>query len=56
MTTTDSVFQRAVVNMLAEIADGPPGHEAYLLKGDLFRQPDLALTLRRLQTNGPDEF
>jgi hypothetical protein len=43
MTTTDSVFQRALVNMLTEIFDGPPGQEAYLLnQGDpgLFRQLD----------------
>jgi len=31
MTTTDSVFQRALSNMLTEIFDGPPGQEAYLL-------------------------
>jgi hypothetical protein len=36
MTTTDSVFQRALSNMLTEIFDGPPGQEAYLLNpGDL---------------------
>ena len=29
--TTDSVFQRALSNMLTEIFDGPPGQEAYLL-------------------------
>jgi hypothetical protein len=43
MTTTDSIFQRALSNMLAEIFDGPPGQEAYLLNpGDpgLFRQLD----------------
>jgi hypothetical protein len=43
MTTTDSVFQRALSNMLAEIFDGPPGQEAYLLNpGDpgLLRQLD----------------
>jgi hypothetical protein len=43
MTTTDSVFQRALVNMLTEIFDGPPGQEAYLLNpGDpgVFRQLD----------------
>jgi hypothetical protein len=41
MTTTDSVFQRAVSNMLTEIFDGPPGQEAYVLNpGDpgLLRQ------------------
>jgi hypothetical protein len=31
MTTTDSVFQRVLSNMLTEIFDGPPGQEAYLL-------------------------
>ena len=31
MTTTDSVLQRALANMLTEIFDGPPGQEAYLL-------------------------
>ena len=31
MNTTDSVFQRALANMLTEIFDGPPGQEAYLL-------------------------
>ena len=39
--TTDSVFQRALTNMLTEILDGPPGQEAYLLNpGDpgLLRQ------------------
>src|SRR5438093_4381755 len=43
MTTTDSVFQRALSNMLTEIFDGPPGQEAYLLNpGDpgLLRQLD----------------
>jgi hypothetical protein len=36
MSTTDSVFQRAVSNMLTEIFDGPPGQEAYVLNpGDL---------------------
>jgi hypothetical protein len=43
MTTTDSVFQRALANMLTEIFDGPPGQEAYLLNsGDpgLLRQLD----------------
>jgi hypothetical protein len=43
MTATDAVFQRALSNMLAEIFDGPPGREAYLLNpGDagLLRQLD----------------
>jgi hypothetical protein len=43
MSTTDSVFQRALSNMLTEIFDGPPGQEAYLLDpGDpgLLRQLD----------------
>src|SRR5947209_14953725 len=43
MTTTDSVFQRALSNMLTEIFDGPPGQEAYVLNpGDpgLLRQLD----------------
>ncbi|HEY1380785.1 MAG TPA: hypothetical protein VGF55_28545 [Gemmataceae bacterium] len=43
MTPTDSVFQRALSNMLTEIFDGPPGREAYLLNpGDpgLLRQLD----------------
>lgn len=43
MNTTDSVFQRALSNMLTEIFDGPPGQEAYLLNpGDpgLLRQLD----------------
>src|SRR5262245_4855788 len=43
MTTTDSVFQRALSNMLTELFDGPPGQEAYLLNpGDpgLLRQLD----------------
>jgi len=43
MTTTDSLFQRALANMLTEIFDGPPGQEAYLLNpGDpgLLRQLD----------------
>jgi hypothetical protein len=31
MTSTDSVFQRALSNMLTEVFDGPPGKEAYLL-------------------------
>jgi hypothetical protein len=44
MTTTDSVFQRALSNMLTEIFDGPPRQEAYLLNpGDpgLLRQLDV---------------
>jgi len=43
MTTPDSVFQRALSNMLTEIFDGPPGQQAYLLNpGDpgLLRQLD----------------
>ena len=43
MTTTDSIFQRALSGMLTEIFDGPPGREAYLLNpGDpgLLRQLD----------------
>src|SRR5262245_41955251 len=43
MATTDSVFQRALTNMLTEVFDGPPGQEAYLLNpGDsgLLRQLD----------------
>jgi hypothetical protein len=43
MTTTDSVFQRALSNMLREIFDGPPGQDAYVLNpGDpgLLRQLD----------------
>ena len=44
MTTTDSVFHRALSNMLTEIFDGPPGQEAYVLNpGD----PGL---LRQLET------
>ncbi len=43
MNPTDSIFQRALSNMLTEIFDGPPGTEAYLLNpGDpgLLRQLD----------------
>ena len=43
MATSDSVFQRALSNMLTEIFDGPPGQEAYVLNpGDpgLLRQLD----------------
>jgi hypothetical protein len=43
MTTADSVFQRALSNMLTEIFDGPPGQEAYVINpGDpgLLRQLD----------------
>jgi hypothetical protein len=44
MTTTDSILQRALSNMLTEIFDGPPGQEAYVLNpGD----PGL---LRQLET------
>jgi len=31
MNETDSIFQRAVSKLLAEIFDGPPGSEAYIL-------------------------
>ena len=31
MTTTDSIFQGALSNMLTEVFDGPPVQEAYLL-------------------------
>jgi DinB superfamily len=43
MNTTDSVFLRALVKLLGEIFDGPPGNEAYVLNpGDpgLLRQLD----------------
>jgi hypothetical protein len=43
MTTTDSIFQRALNNMLTELFAGPPGQEAYVLNpGDpgLLRQLD----------------
>jgi hypothetical protein len=43
MITADSIFQRALSNMLVEIFDGPPGQEAYVLNpGDpgLLRQLD----------------
>jgi hypothetical protein len=43
MSTTDSIFQRALSSMLTEIFEGPPGSEAYLLNpGDpgLLRQLD----------------
>lgn len=43
MTATDSIFQRALLNMLTELFDGPPGQEAYVLNpGDpgLLRQLD----------------
>src|SRR5437762_3321963 len=43
MTTTGSIFQRALSNMLTEIFDGPPVQEAYVLNpGDpgLLRQLD----------------
>jgi hypothetical protein len=44
MTTPDSVFQRALSNMLIEIFNGPPGQEAYVINpGD----PGL---LRQLET------
>ena len=41
MNDSDAVFQRALVNMLREIFDGPPGNEAFVLNpGDpgLLRQ------------------
>jgi hypothetical protein len=31
MTPADSVFRRALSNMLTEVFDGPPGQEAYVL-------------------------
>jgi hypothetical protein len=43
MATADSIFQRALSNMLTEIFSGPPGEEAYVLNpGDpgLLRQLD----------------
>jgi hypothetical protein len=43
MNANDSVFQNALSKLLAEIFDGPPGNEAYLLNpGDpgLLRQLD----------------
>ena len=43
MNPTDSVFQRALSNMLTEIFEGPPGKEAFVLNpGDpgLLRQLD----------------
>jgi hypothetical protein len=43
MVATDSIFQRALSNMLTEIFDGPPGQEAFVLNsGDpgLLRQID----------------
>ena len=43
MTAADSIFQRALSNMLTEIFDGPPGQEAYVINpGDpgLLRQLD----------------
>src|ERR1044072_3096229 len=44
MTTTDSIFQQALSNMLTEIFEGPPGQEAYVVNpGD----PGL---LRQLET------
>jgi len=41
MSTSDTIFQRALCKLLSEIFDGPPGSEAYLLNpGDpgLIRQ------------------
>ena len=43
MTAADSIFQRALINMLTELFNGPPGQEAYVLNpGDpgLLRQLD----------------
>jgi hypothetical protein len=43
MATADSIFQRALSNMLTEIFNGPPGEEAYVINpGDpgLLRQLD----------------
>jgi hypothetical protein len=43
MSTNDTIFQRALIKLLIEIFDGPPGNEAYLLNpGDpgLLRQLD----------------
>jgi hypothetical protein len=43
MATADSIFQRALSNMLTEIFNGPPGQEAYVINpGDpgLLRQLD----------------
>jgi hypothetical protein len=57
MNTTDSIFRRALSNMLVEIFDGPPGQEAYVLNpGDpgLLRQLDSidASTASRRTTPG----
>ncbi|MEX1229037.1 MAG: hypothetical protein WEB58_02280 [Planctomycetaceae bacterium] len=44
MNSTDSIFQKALIKLLVEIFEGPPGDEAYLLNpGD----PGL---LRQLET------
>lgn len=43
MSTTDSIFQRCLSNMLIELFNGPPGQEAYVLNpGDpgMLRQLD----------------
>src|SRR5262245_13463436 len=43
MSASDSVFRRALVNILVEVFDGPPGNEAFLLnQGDpgLLKQLD----------------
>lgn len=43
MNSTDSIFHRALLKLLTEVFDGPPGDEAYLLNpGDpgLLRQLD----------------
>ena len=44
MTSTDSIFQRALSSMLTEIFDGPPGEVAYVLN------PGDAGLLRQLET------
>jgi hypothetical protein len=57
MTNAESVFQRALSNMLTEIFDGPPGQEAYVINpGDpgLLRQLDTidAKTASKTPTSG----
>ena len=56
MTTTDSIFQRALSDLLTEIFDGPPGQEAYVLNpGDpgLLRQLDAIDARTASQRPGP---
>jgi len=59
MSTTDSIFQRALSNMLTELFDGPPAGEAYVLNpGDpgLLRQLDsidAAVASQRLAPGRP---